>query len=83
MTRIMTGRIVCDSKICSISCIIQNSVCIGFVSDQFRLYFLELVINKTDMEPPTEQGESETYNYMQPDLSKACVNDCSKIKVHE
>ena len=29
-----------------------------------------------------KQDKSETYNYKQSKRSKACVNDCSKIKLH-
>ena len=35
------------------------------------------------MEPQVKQAKSETYNYTQFNLPTACVNDCSKMKLHE
>ena len=35
------------------------------------------------MKPQANQDKSETYNYTQRNLPTACVNDCSKVKVHE
>ena len=52
-------------------------------SDQIRLFFLKLVVNKTDMEAQVKQDKSEAHNCTQPNLSTACVNDCTKVKLHE
>ena len=35
------------------------------------------------MKPQVEKEKSENYNYAQPNLLAACVNDCSKVKLHE
>ena len=32
------------------------------------------------MKPQVEKEKSENYNYAQPNLLAACVNDCSKVK---
>ena len=32
------------------------------------------------MKPQVEKDKSENYNYAQPNLLAACVNDCSKVK---
>ena len=42
-----------------------------------------LAANKTDTELQVKQCKSETYNYAKSNLPTVCVNDCSKVKVHE
>ena len=38
-------------------------------------------INKTDMQQ-VKQNKSENYNYTNSKQATACVNDCSKVKLH-
>ena len=83
-TWIMIDRIVDNSRICFITCFTQNTL---FSFDLFQISFdytssnlsIKLVWNykssKPNLKPIT--------NYTQSNVPTVCVDDCSKVKVHE
>ena len=79
----MVGTILGNCRICSVTCLLKSLFFHLFCFRSVWLYFLKLVVNETDTKPQVKQDKSETYNYIQSNLPAACVNNCSKVKVHE